>query len=155
MSLGQRIILFCLLFLIGLVAGRFCGEAVTAQGSVYRITWYGEETGNGPLACGSDIYGHFDPYDVTTVATPWVQYDCGDRLRICTDVRCIVAIVKDKCGGCGAQHIDLSRGAWYTLGGRDYATVEKVGSAATGEAPAPAIAFPNTGTGGDKWTTKK
>lgn len=37
---------------------------------VYRVTYYGPEFQGGPLACGSDVYGHYDANDPTTIAAP-------------------------------------------------------------------------------------
>jgi hypothetical protein len=120
-----------------------------ASENEYRITWYGERLAGNPLGCGSDIYGSFDPSDITTAATPWRRHQCGDRLLVCTDVNCLVVVVKDRCGECGRQHIDLSRGAWKALGGRDYATVTNISTAPAQTQSAP-ITAPSTGTGGFK-----
>ena len=128
-----------------------------AAGQEYRLTYYTQaEFGGQPLACGSDIYGTYNSSDPTTIATDWNTFGCGDRLRVCTDGGCIAGIVKDRCGGCGAYHLDLSEAGYNILGGYSYGTVEKLGdySTLTGiEArPTPTIipvaALPDAGNGG-------
>lgn len=112
----------------------------------YRITWYGPEFAGQPLACGSDIYGLYDPADPTTAAANWGQHVCGERLRVCTKSVCLTVIVKDRCGGCGYGHIDLSQAAYNRLGGYDYANVAVLTST-----PPPItnrIQLPETGNGG-------
>lgn len=80
------------------------------------VTWYGEAFRGGPLYCGSDVYGQFNPDDPTTVAMGADGPPCGSRLRLCSDSACIIATIKDKCGGCGPHHLDLSRAGWEALG---------------------------------------
>ncbi len=81
----------------------------------YIVTYYDHCCVGGPYFCGTDIYGYFDPDDPTTVATSLGGFSCGTRLLLCSE-ECIVVVVKDKCGGCGNRHLDLSRGAWELLG---------------------------------------
>lgn len=81
-----------------------------------RVTWYGEALRGGPLYCGSDIYGRFDPDDLTTVAVGAGGPPCGSRLQLCSESACIITIVKDRCGGCGPGHLDLSQAGWEALG---------------------------------------
>lgn len=81
-----------------------------------RVTWYGEAFRDGLLFCGTDIYGRFDPDDPTTVAMGADGPPCGSRMRLCGKEGCIVGIIKDKCGGCGPGHLDLSRAGWEALG---------------------------------------
>lgn len=97
----------------------------TPELGVWRLTWYGEEFRGGPLYCGSDVYGYYDPADPTTVAAAGGAFPCGTRLKLCADT-CIVVVVKDRCGGCGPQHLDASRAAWEELGRSDYVTVEVI-----------------------------
>lgn len=82
-----------------------------------RVTFYGEAFRGGPLYCGTDVYGWYDPDDPTTVAMGADGPPCGSRLRLCSESACIVATIKDKCGGCGPGHLDLSRAGWEALGG--------------------------------------
>lgn len=93
----------------------------TPEPVVYRLTWYGEEFRGGPLYCGSDVYGYYDPDDPTTVAGVH-EFACGTRLELCAET-CIRVVVKDACGGCGYGHLDVSRAAWQELGRPDYGTV--------------------------------
>ncbi len=50
-----------------------------------RVTYYGEAHRDGPLYCGTDIYGTFDPDDPTTVAMGAHGPPCGSRLRLCSE----------------------------------------------------------------------
>ena len=79
-----------------------------------RVTWYGETHRGGPLFC--EEFGFFDPDDPTTVAMGADGLPCGSRLRLCSESQCIVATIKDRCGGCGPGHLDLSKGGWEALG---------------------------------------
>jgi len=79
-------------------------------------TYYDVGFEGGPLYCGTDIYGYYDPADPTTVAAGASGPPCGTHLRVCNERACIGVVVKDRCGGCGAAHLDLSRGAWEALG---------------------------------------
>ena len=78
-----------------------------------RVTWYGEEFRGGPVYCRG---GRYDPDDPTTVAMGADGPPCGSRLRLCSESHCIIATIKDKCGGCGQRHLDLSKGGWEALG---------------------------------------
>ena len=103
----------------------------------YRTTYYNEEFQGSLLACGSDIYGLYDVNDPTTAAASWDQHQCGDRLTVC-GIECQTVIVKDKCGECGPNHIDLSKAAWIKIGQVDYAIVTDINEP---------ITLPKTGTG--------
>ena len=81
-----------------------------------RVTWYGEAFRGGPVYCGTDVYGRYDPDDPSTVAMGADGPPYGSRLRLCSESTCITATIKDKCGGCGSGHLDLSRGGWEALG---------------------------------------
>jgi len=78
------------------------------------VTWFGEFHRGGPFFC--EEFGFFDPGDPTTVAMGAGGPPCGTKVRLCSESTCIVAVIKDKCGGCGPGHLDLSRAAWDTLG---------------------------------------
>ena len=86
---------------------------------VFYVTYYGPGFEGGPLGCGSDIYGLFDSRDPTTVASGEGGPECGTHLTLCSEADgavCIGVVVKDRCGGCGPYHLDLSRAAWLVLG---------------------------------------
>lgn len=88
----------------------------------YRVTYYGEGFRGGPLWC--EAYGYYDPDDPTTAASGVEGFGCGTRLELCSsDDRCLTVVVKDRCGGCGERHIDVSPAAWRALGRPDYVTV--------------------------------
>lgn len=80
------------------------------------VTYYGEKHRGGPLYCGTDVYGTFDPDDPSTVAMGANGPPCGSRLRLCSESACIFATIKDRCGGCGPGHLDLSEAGWEALG---------------------------------------
>ena len=97
----------------------------------YYVTYYGLEFEGGPLGCGSDVYGYYDPDDPTTAASGDGGPVCGSHLTLCSDAQgtlCQVVVIKDTCGGCGPDHLDLSRAAWLVLGQPEYvvATFEAV-----------------------------
>lgn len=81
-----------------------------------RVTYYGEALRDRPLYCGSNIYGLFDPSDPTTAAMGANGPPCGSRLQLCSESACIVVVIKDKCPGCGPDHLDLSQAGWKALG---------------------------------------
>ena len=89
---------------------------VIDQMGEYIATYYDQCCVGGPYYCGTNIYGYFDPSDPTTVATSFDGFACGTKLLLCADERCLIVVIKDKCGGCGSRHLDLSRGAWELLG---------------------------------------
>ena len=109
-----------------------CKETV-ASGSYYRLTYYGEEFRGGKLYCRG--YGNYDPNDPTGAATR--DPTCGQQLRVCGSA-CVVVTVRDRCGGCGERHIDLSEAAWLAAGGEDWGTVIPL---------AASITLPETGIG--------
>ena len=85
----------------------------------YRVTYYGSDFAGGPLGCGSDVYGYYDPNDPTTAASGAGGPVCGSHLTLCSEAQgtlCQGVVVKDTCGGCGPDHLDLSRAAWLALG---------------------------------------
>ena len=87
--------------------------------ATYRVTYYGPGFEGQPVACGSDVYGLFDPTDPTTAASGDGGPSCGTRLDLCSGADgelCQVVVIKDACGGCGPDHLDLSRAAWDALG---------------------------------------
>ena len=90
----------------------------TLAAATYRVTWYGEAFRGGPLWC--EAYGSYDPDDPTTVAAgPDAMLPCGTRLDLCgvgVAGQCIDVVVKDRCGGCGEWHLDVSHAAWEMLG---------------------------------------
>ena len=93
---------------------------------VYRVTYYGPGFEGGPLGCGSDIYGLFDSSDPTTVASGDGGPVCGTHLTLCSEADgtlCQGVVVKDACGGCSPDHLDLSRAAWLVLGQPEYVVV--------------------------------
>ena len=110
-----------------------CNKTVGSSGD-YRLTYYGEEFRGGLLYC--EEYGSYDPDDLTTAATR--DAACGQQLQVCA-TSCVVVTVKDRCGGCGERHIDLSEAAWHAAGGEDWGTV----------LPLAAAKLPSTGIGGD------
>jgi rare lipoprotein A (peptidoglycan hydrolase) len=66
------------------------------------------------MACGEE----FSPQDPSVVAVVPGRFPCGTRLLV-TDrqsQRSTVVTVKDHCGGCAWNHIDLSRAAFANLG---------------------------------------
>jgi rare lipoprotein A (peptidoglycan hydrolase) len=78
-------------------------------------TYYGIEDGfnGGTMYCGSP----FSPADPVVVAVSPGRYPCGTRLRV-TEVRSkqsIVVVVKDHCGRCSWNQLDLSRAAFGNL----------------------------------------
>ena len=81
-----------------------------------RVTWYGEAFRGGPLYCGGRVYIPYSPDDPTTVAMGADGPPCGTVMLLCSDSACIVAVIKDKCGGCGNGHLDLSHAGWEALG---------------------------------------
>ena len=87
-----------------------------AGASQVIVTYYHDSLAGGPLGCGSDIYGHYDPGDPTTIAAPYGGPSCGTRIQLCSESACIVGVIKDRCPGCGTAHLDLSRAAWNALG---------------------------------------
>ena len=88
----------------------------------YRVTWYGEAFRGGPLWC--EEYGRYDPDDASTAASSQAAgFPCGTRLELCSGARCLTVVIKDRCGGCGERHLDVSPAAWRELGRPDYATV--------------------------------
>mgnify|MGYP001598665634 CR=1 FL=1 len=97
---------------------------------VYRVTYYGPGFEGGLVACGTDIYGPFDSSDPTTAAAGSGGPPCGTRLTLCNGKLCLVVVIKDACGGCSPDHLDLSRAAWDALG-------QPTHVAATIAAPAP------------------
>lgn len=78
-------------------------------------TYYGVEDGyvDGITYCG----GAFSPADGTTAAVRPGRYPCGTRLLVIerTSQRSIEVVVKDHCGSCGWNHLDLGRGAFSRL----------------------------------------
>lgn len=72
-------------------------------------THYSASFEGGTLYCGRDIYGTYNPADVSTVAVAaGSDYECGDRLLIIGSEGIVIGVVKDRCGGCGYRHLDLS-----------------------------------------------
>lgn len=120
------------------------GAAAGAQGDegAWRLTYYAEPFTGGTMACGGTFY----PTDVTVVAAPVGVFDCYQPLEVCTEVRCLVVTVQDRCGGCGPRHLDLSRAAYETLGSRDSASVTPIAGTWM---PQPK-ALPASGNGGYK-----
>lgn len=82
----------------------------------YKVTYYGAAFQGGPFYCGTDIYGYYDLNDPTTVAAGAGGPPCGTPLTICNEGACLSVVVKDRCGGCGPYHLDLSKAAWEALG---------------------------------------
>jgi rare lipoprotein A (peptidoglycan hydrolase) len=79
-------------------------------------TYYGIEDGyvDGTMACGQE----FSPADPTVAAVRPGRYPCGTRLMV-TDSqsqRSVEVVVKDYCGGCAWDHVDLSRAAFSKIG---------------------------------------
>ena len=79
------------------------------------VTYYGIEDGfrDGTMYCGAE----FNPADPSVVAVSPGRYPCGTRLLV-TDRRTnrsLEVTVKDHCGECGWDHLDLSRAAFATL----------------------------------------
>ena len=92
----------------------------------YKLTYYHPSFEGGPLGCGSDIYGSYKGSDPTTAAiSRSSSFECGDRLQVCGS-SCAVVIVKDYCGGCSYNHIDLSLAAWDAVGGVTSGEVTRV-----------------------------
>ena len=109
---------------------------------VYRVTYYGPGFEGQPVACGSDVYGLFDPNDPTTAASGDGGPICGAHLTLCSGAEgglCQGVVIKDGCGGCGPDHLDLSRAAWDALGQPEYVI-------ATAASP---VEPPRTSYGGD------
>ena len=88
----------------------------------FRVTYYGPGFEGGPVACGSDVYGLFDADDPTTAASGTGGPGCGTHLVLCSGKLCQMVVIKDACGGCGPDHLDLSRAAWDALGQPEYVT---------------------------------
>lgn len=102
--------------------------ALALASNQHVLTYYHDSLTGGRLGCGSDVYGYYDPTDPTTAAVaPWSDYECGDRLLLCTPQACTVVIVKGLCGGCGRKHLDLSRAAYQALGSYQSGGVVKIG----------------------------
>jgi len=85
----------------------------TPEPVAYRVTWYGDDFAGGPMLCTEEPY---DPNDPTVAASGAGGPPCGERLRLCSEGTCIEVTIRDGCGGCGPQHLDLSRAGWEALG---------------------------------------
>jgi rare lipoprotein A (peptidoglycan hydrolase) len=79
-------------------------------------TYYGIEDGfvDGTMACGEE----FSPSDATVVAVKPGRYPCGTRLTVTNPdtQQSVNVVVKDYCGGCAWDHLDLSRAAFSRIG---------------------------------------
>jgi LysM repeat protein len=90
--------------------------SITRQPVQGVATYYGIEDGyvDGTMACGQE----FSPADPTVAAVRPGRYPCGTRLMV-TDSqsqRSVEVVVKDYCGGCAWDHVDLSRAAFSKIG---------------------------------------
>jgi LysM repeat protein len=89
--------------------------AVVGAPTAGVATYYGIEDGfvGGTMYCGKK----FSPTDPTVVAVSPGRYPCGTRLLVTErrSGRSIEVTVQDHCGGCGWNHLDLSRAAFSRL----------------------------------------
>lgn len=96
------------------------------------VTYYGIEDGyfDGAMYCG----GEFNPADLTIAAVSPGRYPCGTRLVIGYPgtQRRIEVTVKDHCGRCTWNHLDLSRAAFAALGHLEQGRIEVVWTAVLG-----------------------
>ena len=121
----------------------------TLAASSYRITYYGEVFRGGPLWC--EEYGSYNPDDPTTVAVAvGTDLPCGTRLELCTVAgatsgKCVEVVVKDRCGGCGERHLDVSAAAWELLGQPDSVLVRVLPTATPAQAQSGSAEAPTGG----------
>lgn len=81
-----------------------------AGGLAVVATYYHPSLQGGVMMCGG-TYDQWDPTVVATaVANDW-RWPCGTTFRISGPAGSIVAVRQDGCGGCGANHVDLSTAA--------------------------------------------
>ncbi len=81
-------------------------------GRTATVTFYSDAYVGGGFYCGG---GHYSPDDPTVAATG-DPVSCGESILLCNEGTCINVVVKDRCGGCGPDHIDLSKEAFTALG---------------------------------------
>ncbi|PWN20428.1 hypothetical protein BCV69DRAFT_299555 [Microstroma glucosiphilum] len=77
-----------------------------------KATWYGGGQLDNP-ACGGAT-----PTDNSMVAAVSENgpFQCGDHIKLSKGGKSVTVKVVDKCAGCGAHHIDLTKGAFKKLG---------------------------------------
>lgn len=107
----------------------------TPEPIAYRVTWYGDEFAGGPMLCTGEP---FDPNDPTVAARGEGGPPCGTHLRLCSDAACIEVVISDGCGGCGPEHLDLSRAGWHALGQPYEVTATPVPLVSESDTPPPA-----------------
>jgi|SRR3990167_1008835 len=83
----------------------------------YKTTYYADSFVNQPMYCNEELY---NPNDITIIAAASIP--CGTTIILCSQI-CITATIKDRCGGCNQNQLDLSLAGYKLLGNPDVVSV--------------------------------